>query len=157
MRRHEVDLRLVDQRVGLGDQRVVGVVPVGVLVGNDHVEAALAGPRDRLERPHERRRDAGDDSVWPAELEAVPRRRVTPGDALDRHHGLDPIDDFARGERGHHSGLQYGSPAEMNRTGTSGTIVLSQSVQTCIPGASLTTRPMEMKPFFTPANAMSWA
>ena len=36
----------------------------------------------------------------------------------------------------------------MKRTGISGTIVLSQSALTCIPAASLTTRPMEMKPFF---------
>src|SRR3954463_595234 len=154
---HEVDLRLVDEGVGFRNLRVIRIVPVGVLVRNDHVEAALAGPGDRLERTHERRRDAGDDGVRSAELESIAGGRVIPGNTLHGHHSFDAVDDLAGGERGHYTGLQYGSPAEMNRTGTSGAIVLSHSAQTCIPGASLTTRPMEMKPFFTPANATSWA
>ena len=157
VRRHEVNLRLVDERIGFGDHRVVGVIPVRVLVRDDHVEAALAGPRDRLERAHERRCNTGDDGVRSTEFESVARRHVAPGHALNRHNGLDPVDDFAGIERGHYNSLQYGSPAEMNRTGTSGTIALSQSAQTCMPGPSLTTRPMEMKPFFTPAKATSWA
>ena len=151
--RHEVDFRLVDQGVGFRDQRVVRIVPVRVLVRDDHVEAERAGLRDRLERTHEGRGDAGDDRVGSAELEPVTRRPVTPLDALDGHYGLDAVDDLAGSK--HQSGLQYGSPAEMNRIGTSATIVFSQSAQTCIPGASLTTRPIETKPFLRPANTTS--
>ena len=66
----------------------------------------VSGPRDRFEGTHERRRDAGDDGIGPAELEAVAGRRVAPRNALNRHDGLDPVDDFAGGERSHHSGLQ---------------------------------------------------
>ena len=102
---HEVHLLPVDQRIGVGDAPVVGIVPEGVLVRDEHVQAGGVRLRDRLERSHERRRDAGDDGLRAAEDEPVARRRVVPGHALCRQRLLDTAHDLSSGE-GHQRGLQ---------------------------------------------------
>jgi hypothetical protein len=81
---------------------VVAIVPVSVLVRDDHVEAGGGRLLHNLERAEHRRRDAFYFCLWPAELERVAICCLAPRYAEIR---FDPVDDVACRES-HYVGLQ---------------------------------------------------
>ena len=79
---HEIDLELV-ARIAAHDRYVVAVVPIRVLVRNDHVAACFDGAPDNVVRAEHGGRDSFDDGVRTAELEGVAVRRIPPRECRD--------------------------------------------------------------------------